>query len=140
MREVSSSRQSFIRSRAIRRCYLAPSIGIAPPATPELLQLLNSYPRMSSRDQILDLKRRIVLSVIGQEAVVDLLPIALLANGHLLMEGLPGLALRGRRKPRFPRFNGGVRHKSRWKDARQDSRSGSCFWAHYHPGQLWMVE
>jgi MoxR-like ATPase len=47
---------------------------------------------MSSRDQILDLKRRIALSVIGQEAVVDLLLIALLANGHLLMEGLPGLA------------------------------------------------
>jgi MoxR-like ATPase len=30
--------------------------------------------------------------VIGQEAVVEQLFIALLANGHLLMEGLPGLA------------------------------------------------
>ncbi|WP_050028440.1 MoxR family ATPase [Verrucomicrobium sp. BvORR034] len=47
---------------------------------------------MSSRDQILDLKKRISASVIGQEAVVDQLLIALLANGHLLMEGLPGLA------------------------------------------------
>jgi MoxR-like ATPase len=47
---------------------------------------------MSARDQILDLKRRIVASVIGQEAAVDLLLIALLADGHLLMEGLPGLA------------------------------------------------
>jgi MoxR-like ATPase len=47
---------------------------------------------MSARDQILDLKRRIGVSVIGQEAVVDLLMIALLADGHLLMEGLPGLA------------------------------------------------
>src|ERR1700722_10620969 len=47
---------------------------------------------MSARDQILDLKRRITTSVIGQEAVVDLLLIALLADGHLLMEGLPGLA------------------------------------------------
>lgn len=47
---------------------------------------------MSAREQILNLKQRIVLSVIGQEAVVDLLLIALLANGHLLMEGLPGLA------------------------------------------------
>ena len=45
---------------------------------------------MSAREQILNLKQRIVLSVIGQEAVVDLLLIALLANGHLLMEGLPG--------------------------------------------------
>jgi MoxR-like ATPase len=47
---------------------------------------------MSARDQILELKQRITASVIGQEAVVDLLLIALLADGHLLMEGLPGLA------------------------------------------------
>jgi MoxR-like ATPase len=47
---------------------------------------------MSARDQILELKRRIAVAVIGQEAVVDLLLFALLADGHLLMEGLPGLA------------------------------------------------
>jgi MoxR-like ATPase len=47
---------------------------------------------MSARDQLLELKQRINASVIGQEAVVDLLLIALLADGHLLMEGLPGLA------------------------------------------------
>ena len=47
---------------------------------------------MSARDRILDPKRRITAAVIGQEAVVDLLLVALLADGHLLMEGLPGLA------------------------------------------------
>src|SRR5262245_7785462 len=47
---------------------------------------------MTARDQILDLKQRISAAVIGQETVVDQLLIALLANGHLLMEGLPGLA------------------------------------------------
>jgi MoxR-like ATPase len=47
---------------------------------------------MANRDQILDLKQRISAAVIGQEAVVEQLLIALLANGHLLMEGLPGLA------------------------------------------------
>jgi MoxR-like ATPase len=47
---------------------------------------------MRARDQIIDLKGRITASVIGQDAVVDLLLVALLANGHLLMEGLPGLA------------------------------------------------
>jgi MoxR-like ATPase len=47
---------------------------------------------MSAREQILDLKKRIAASVIGQDAVVQQLLIALLANGHLLMEGLPGLA------------------------------------------------
>ena len=47
---------------------------------------------MAIRDSILDLKNRISASVIGQETVVEQLLIALLANGHLLMEGLPGLA------------------------------------------------
>ena len=47
---------------------------------------------MSAREQILDLKQRITASVIGQERVVDFLLIALLANGHVLLEGLPGLA------------------------------------------------
>jgi MoxR-like ATPase len=47
---------------------------------------------MTTRDQILELKQRISASVIGQESVVEQLLIALLANGHLLMEGLPGLA------------------------------------------------
>jgi MoxR-like ATPase len=47
---------------------------------------------MSARDQILDLKKRIAAGIIGQEEVIDQLLIALLANGHLLMEGLPGLA------------------------------------------------
>lgn len=47
---------------------------------------------MSARDVILDLKKRIAASIVGQEAVIDRLLIALLANGHVLMEGLPGLA------------------------------------------------
>src|SRR6478609_9318866 len=47
---------------------------------------------MTVRDQILDLKQRIAASIIGQEEVVEQLLMALLANGHLLMEGLPGLA------------------------------------------------
>lgn len=47
---------------------------------------------MANREQILEPKQRIGAAVIGQEAVVEQLLIALLANGHLLMEGLPGLA------------------------------------------------
>jgi MoxR-like ATPase len=47
---------------------------------------------MNTRDQILDLKKRIAASIIGQEDVIEQLLIALLANGHILMEGLPGLA------------------------------------------------
>ena len=47
---------------------------------------------MSARDSILELKTRIGESIIGQQAVIDRLLIAILADGHVLMEGLPGLA------------------------------------------------
>jgi MoxR-like ATPase len=46
----------------------------------------------SPREHILDLKQRIAASVIGQDSVVKHLLMALLADGHILMEGLPGLA------------------------------------------------
>jgi MoxR-like ATPase len=47
---------------------------------------------MTAREQINELRQRIGAAIIGQEAVIEQLLIALLANGHLLMEGLPGLA------------------------------------------------
>jgi MoxR-like ATPase len=47
---------------------------------------------MSARDDVLALKARMGQSIIGQEAMVDRLILGLLANGHLLVEGLPGLA------------------------------------------------
>ena len=45
-----------------------------------------------ARDAILELQRRVNRSVIGQERVVQRLVITLLANGNVLVEGLPGLA------------------------------------------------
>lgn len=47
---------------------------------------------MSVLDAINDLKKNIGLDIIGQETVVENLIIGLLANGNLLIEGLPGLA------------------------------------------------
>jgi MoxR-like ATPase len=47
---------------------------------------------MNPHDQILELKTRMAQAIIGQEAVVERLIIGLLANGNLLVEGLPGLA------------------------------------------------
>ncbi len=47
---------------------------------------------MNTRQEILQLKTEIAKSIIGQERVVEQLLIALLANGNVLMEGLPGLA------------------------------------------------
>jgi MoxR-like ATPase len=47
---------------------------------------------MSTRDQILQLKQRMGESIIGQEQVIERLLLTLMANGNLLLEGLPGLA------------------------------------------------
>jgi len=47
---------------------------------------------VSAHDQILELKARMAESIIGQEDVIERLIIGLLANGNLLLEGLPGLA------------------------------------------------
>ena len=45
-----------------------------------------------AREQIQALRERMQESIIGQEAVVERIIIGLLANGNLLVEGLPGLA------------------------------------------------
>src|SRR6478609_6798013 len=47
---------------------------------------------MTPREQIGEIQQRVNASVIGQERVVERLIIALLANGNVLVEGLPGLA------------------------------------------------
>ena len=47
---------------------------------------------MNSREQIFELRRRMCLSIIGQDHVVDRLLQTLLCNGNALLEGLPGLA------------------------------------------------
>jgi MoxR-like ATPase len=47
---------------------------------------------MGNRQQITQLQESIAQSIVGQEHVVSRLVIGLLANGNLLLEGLPGLA------------------------------------------------
>ena len=47
---------------------------------------------MSARDDILQLQARMGKSIVGQERMIERLLLGLLANGHLLVEGLPGLA------------------------------------------------
>jgi len=47
---------------------------------------------MSNLESILSLKQHVQNHIIGQETLVDRLLIALLADGHLLVEGAPGLA------------------------------------------------
>ncbi len=47
---------------------------------------------MPTRESILDLKKKMGESIIGQDAMIERLLLGLLANGNLLVEGLPGLA------------------------------------------------
>jgi MoxR-like ATPase len=47
---------------------------------------------MTARDQIHTLQQGMARSIIGQEHVVERLILTLLANGNMLLEGLPGLA------------------------------------------------
>ncbi|MDE1154718.1 MAG: hypothetical protein PW735_03190 [Acidobacteriaceae bacterium] len=47
---------------------------------------------MTARDDIKALGERIGKSIIGQQSMVERILLGLLANGHLLVEGLPGLA------------------------------------------------
>ncbi|MBL0722061.1 MAG: AAA family ATPase [Sulfurovum sp.] len=47
---------------------------------------------MTAHEAIAELKKRMNASIIGQENIVERLIIGLLANGNLLVEGLPGLA------------------------------------------------
>ena len=47
---------------------------------------------MPVREEIQNLKSRVSEQIIGQEEIVDRLVLGLLANGNLLVEGLPGLA------------------------------------------------
>ena len=47
---------------------------------------------MSAHNEIIELKKRISQSIIGQTLVVERLLLTLLCNGNVLVEGLPGLA------------------------------------------------
>ena len=47
---------------------------------------------MTTRDTILDLQARMSRDIVGQEHILERIIIGLLANGNLLVEGLPGLA------------------------------------------------
>jgi MoxR-like ATPase len=47
---------------------------------------------MSVLNSILDLKQRVMQDIVGQEDIVQTLILGILANGNLLVEGLPGLA------------------------------------------------
>ena len=44
------------------------------------------------RDNVFQLKQEIAKVIVGQDKLIDLLIVSLLANGHVLLEGVPGVA------------------------------------------------
>jgi MoxR-like ATPase len=54
--------------------------------------MLRKGKNMSALEQVKDLRERISDSIIGQQEIVERVLLGLLANGNLLLEGLPGLA------------------------------------------------
>src|SRR6185369_15102385 len=46
----------------------------------------------AARERLLELKRQVSRVYIGEAAAVDLLTVALLSRGHVLLEGVPGIA------------------------------------------------
>src|ERR1700743_2767510 len=57
-----------------------------------VMMLTGKGRHMTPREAILELQKRVEKTVLGQEAMIERLLIGLLANGNLLVEGLPGLA------------------------------------------------
>ena len=73
---------------------------------------------MGSREQILELRERMQRSIIGQRNVVERLILGLLADGHLLVEGLPGLAKTRARK------RNGTSSDRRWRSRARNACPG----------------
>ena len=43
-------------------------------------------------DKLLEVRKEIGKVIVGQERMLDLLLVSMLANGHVLLEGVPGVA------------------------------------------------
>src|SRR5258705_5045475 len=63
-----------------------PNIFDGPPSTPDGEELRE--PRQALEEVLYEMKRVIV----GQDAMLERLMVSLLAGGHVLLEGVPGLA------------------------------------------------
>lgn len=56
------------------------------------LRQIDLFLNMTPHDSIQELKTRMSASIIGQDDLIDRIILVLLANGNMLLEGLPGLA------------------------------------------------
>jgi MoxR-like ATPase len=58
----------------------------------EELQFNNRIPLEELKEAVANIKAQLSKIIIGQEEFIDLLIASLLANGHVLIEGVPGIA------------------------------------------------
>ncbi|GAB4189019.1 MAG: MoxR family ATPase [Wenzhouxiangellaceae bacterium] len=73
-------------------CYLAQQSGIYRTIMTEAITPMTAEDAATAQQAFIDLRAAVGQRIIGQQYLIDRLLIALLADGHLLVEGAPGLA------------------------------------------------
>ncbi|MBT9569058.1 MAG: MoxR family ATPase [Thiobacillus sp.] len=92
---------------------------------------------MSNQPRILELRQALARVIVGQNALLDRLVIGLLANGHVLVEGLPGLAKTTAVKTLAAAVHGSFRRIQFTPDLLPGDLTGTDV---YHEGRFEFVE
>ena len=92
---------------------------------------------MSNQSRILELRQALARVIVGQNTLLDRLVIGLLANGHVLVEGLPGLAKTTAVKTLAAAIHGSFRRIQFTPDLLPGDLTGTDV---YHEGRFEFVE
>jgi MoxR-like ATPase len=92
---------------------------------------------MSNQARILELRQALSTVIVGQQALLDRLIIGLLADGHVLVEGLPGLAKTTAVKTLAAAIHGSFRRIQFTPDLLPGDLTGTDI---YHEGQFEFIE
>jgi len=92
---------------------------------------------MSNQSRMLELRQALARVIVGQNALLDRLVIGLLANGHVLVEGLPGLAKTTAVKTMAAAIDGSFRRVQFTPDLLPGDLTGTDV---YHEGRFEFVE
>ena len=92
---------------------------------------------MSNQARILELRQALSRVIVGQDSLLDRLVIGLLADGHVLVEGLPGLAKTTAVKTLAAAIHGSFRRIQFTPDLLPGDLTGTDI---YHEGQFEFIE
>ncbi|MBN8772214.1 MAG: AAA family ATPase, partial [Thiobacillus sp.] len=92
---------------------------------------------MSNQTRMLELRQALSRVIVGQDTLLDRLVIGLLADGHVLVEGLPGLAKTTAVKTLAAAIHGSFRRIQFTPDLLPGDLTGTDI---YHEGQFEFVE